>query len=83
MKKKPSTPMREIRRKYEETHKDIRKERNMTWGTSIDRKLGEEINKFLEKHNLSKVDLINAGYRLLKESFERNLDEIDRVDLKK
>ena len=75
MKKKENTPMREIRRKYEETHKEVRKARNMTWGTSLDRELGEEINAFLEKYNIPKVILIREGFRAIKEETERREKE--------
>lgn len=71
MKRKPSTPMREIRRKYEETHQEERKARSMTWGTSVPRELADEINAFLTKYNIPKVNLISAGFRALKEEFQK------------
>ena len=66
MEKKASTPMRENRRRYEEKHKEERREANMVFGTSLPRKKGEEIDEFLKAHNISKVDLIYAGYEALK-----------------
>mgnify|MGYP001146586029 CR=1 FL=1 len=33
--------MREIRRKYEEAHKEERDERRMTWGTTLPREFGK------------------------------------------
>ena len=35
------------------------------WGTSIDRKFANEIDEFLARHNLTKVELIVAGYQAL------------------
>lgn len=65
MERKESTPMRETRRRYEETHKEERREKSKVWGTSIDRSFANEIDEFLTKHNIKKVDLICAGYQAL------------------
>ena len=43
MERKPDTPVRKSRRKYEERNKDERKEKNKVWGTSIDRQYANEI----------------------------------------
>lgn len=64
--------MRETRRKYEEKHKEAIVIRKMTWGTSVPREVGEEINDFLAKHNIPKIDLIYAGFEILKERFDPN-----------
>ena len=66
MERKPDTPVRKSRRRYEERNKDERKEKNKVWGTSIERKMADEIDKFLEKYNLTKVALIYAGYEALR-----------------
>lgn len=71
MERKASTPMRESRRRYEEKHKETRKERNRVWGTSLAREDAEEIDEFLKAHNISKVDLIYAGYEALKQSVKK------------
>ena len=71
MERKASTPMRESRRRYEEKHKETRKERNRVWGTSLAREYAEEIDEFLKTHNISKVDLICAGYEALKQSVKK------------
>ena len=70
MERKESTPIRERRRKYEEVHKSERKAQYKVWGTSIDRKTAEEMDEFLIKHKLSKVDLISAGFAMLKNKYE-------------
>ena len=70
MERKPDTPVRKSRRKYEERNKDERKERNKVWGTSIERKYAEEIDEFLARHELTKVALIVAGYEALRELYE-------------
>lgn len=62
MEKKETTPMRATRRKYEEKNKEQRKAQNKVWGTSILRKDAEEIDAFLARHNMTKVDLIYTGY---------------------
>lgn len=71
MERKASTPMRENRRRYEEKHKEERKARNRVWGTSLAREYADEIDEFLKAHNISKVDLIYAGYEALKQSVKK------------
>ena len=71
MERKASTPMRENRRRYEEKHKEERKARNRVWGTSLAREYADEIDEFLNTHNISKVDLICAGYEALKQSVKK------------
>ena len=71
MERKASTPMRENRRRYEEKHKEERKAANKIFGTSIPTKDYEEINDFLKAQNISKVDLIYAGYEALKQSVKK------------
>ena len=68
MEKREDTPQRIIRRRYEEKHSAERKENTKVWGTSIPRDLAEEIDEFLRQNNISKVDLICAGYESLKKS---------------
>ena len=61
-------------KRYEEKHKEERKAKSLVWGTSIPRKFAEEINAFLEKHKISKVKLIEAGFNAL-------MDEVAESDL--
>ena len=65
MERKADTPARKSRRKYEEHNRDERKQKNKVWGTSIDRQYANEIDALLLKHNLTKVELIVAGYQAL------------------
>ena len=71
MNKKEDTASRIARRNYEAKHSKERKEQNKVWGTSISRKDAEAIDDFLEKHNLSKVSLIMAGYAALMEMYRK------------
>lgn len=71
MERKASTPMRENRRRYEEKHKEERKAANKIFGTSIPTKDYEEIDVFLKAHNISKVELIYAGYEALKQDVQQ------------
>lgn len=61
-------------KRYEEKHKEERKAKSLVWGTSVPRQFAEEINAFLEKHNISKVRLIEAGFNAL-------MDEVAESDL--
>lgn len=63
------TPKSVIDKRYEEKHKEERKSRHKVWGTSVDREYAEEINAFLEKNKLTKVELIAAGYQALQNQY--------------
>lgn len=65
MEKKESTPRREARRRYEENNKDKRKAANATFSTYLPRNELEEINEFLKKYGVTKVELIRQGYQTL------------------
>ena len=67
-------PRAVIDKRYEEKHKEERKAKSLVWGTSVPRQFAEEINAFLEKHNISKVKLIEAGFNAL-------MDEVAESDL--
>lgn len=69
MQKKEDTPQRKIRRKYEEKHKEERQAAHKVWGTSISRELFDEIDEYLTKHNIKKVELIYAGYLALQNQY--------------
>ena len=67
MARKEDTPGRLARRRYEERHFEERRAKNKAWGTTVPRAYADEIDKFLSKHGLTKVALIEAGYEVLKE----------------
>ncbi len=60
-------PRAEKDKKYEERHREERKAKSLVWGTSVPRKQAEEINAFLIENGYTKVRLIEAGYKTLKE----------------
>ena len=62
-------PKSVIDKRYEEKHKAERKARHLVWGTSVDREYAEEINEFLKKLKLTKVELIAAGYQALQNQY--------------
>ena len=45
--------------------------KNKVWGTSIEREFAEEIDAFLKKHGLKKVELIYEGYNALVNQYEK------------
>ena len=61
------TPKSEIDKRYEERHKEERKEAHAVWGTSMKREDFEELNKFLKENHIPKVRLIYVGWQALKE----------------
>lgn len=73
MEKRENTPIRQARRKYEEKNKDKRKQVSGNFGTLIPRALFDEINAFLKENNITKVQLVKAGYKaLLEEKIKLN-----------
>ena len=74
-KRKEDTPSRIIRRNYEERHKDERRQKNLVWGTSINREYAEEINAFLKQYGITKVELIVEGYKALQSQYDPNKKE--------
>ena len=69
MLKKPDTPKRIYQRKYEKIHKEERIKKNKVFATSMPRELCEDIEAYLKKYQISKVDFIRGSYlRLLKET---------------
>lgn len=67
MERKEDTARRITRRKYEEKHKERRKETNGSFGTMMPRALCDEINEFLRVNNITKGRLIVEGYEALKQ----------------
>ncbi len=66
MERKEDSSRRITRRKYEEKHKERRKQTSGNFGTMIPRALYDEINEFLRVNNITKVMLIVEGYEALK-----------------
>ena len=80
MKKKENTPGRESRRRYEERNKEKRKAKSGNFGTMIPRALYEEINDFLTEHGLTKVKLIEEGYRVLQEKVKGEKGQLNNTN---
>ena len=66
VKRKDDTPQRIAGRKYEEKNKEKRRATSRNFQTMIPRDLFEEINKFLKKRNMTKVDFIKRAYEIMK-----------------
>ena len=66
MERKEDSTRRITRRKYEEKHKERRKQTSGNFGTMIPRALYDEINEFLRVNKITKVRLIVEGYEALK-----------------
>jgi len=62
--------MQKARRKYEEKNKEERKQANAQFSTFIPRQMYNDINEFIGKHKVSKVQLIYTGFMALKEQYE-------------
>lgn len=67
--KKPETPIRKARRKYEVLNKEYRDQATKQFNTRISREMYEEICTFLKEHHITKVDLIFAGYEALRNQY--------------
>ncbi len=68
--KKEDTAKRISRRKYEESHKDERREKCGNFQTMIPRKEYEEINAFLKTHRMTKVQFIKEAFEILKTKYD-------------
>ena len=69
------TPRKKARRKYENVHKEERKEATGQFNTRLPRPLFDEINSVLKEHGIAKTQLIYAGYFALREQFEKREDK--------
>ena len=69
------TPKKEIDKRYETKHKQERKERHKVWGTSVRREYAEEVDVFLRRNGYTKVQLIEVGYKVLREEVEEKRKE--------
>ena len=58
-------PKKEIDKRYEDKHKEERKAKNATFGTSIPRNDLAKLNAFLKANRLTKIELVYAGWRTL------------------
>lgn len=65
--RKEDTPQRLANRKYEEKHREERKAASTNFQTMIPRKEYEEIDSFLKENEITKVQLIMAGYNALQQ----------------
>ena len=59
------TPRKVIDKRYEEKHREERKAKNATFGTSMPREDLERLNAFLKAGGFKKTDLIYAGWKAL------------------
>lgn len=69
--KKPETPLRKARRKYEEANKEYRDQATKQFNTRLSRKTYDEICAFLKEYRITKVDLILAGYQALQSQYDQ------------
>lgn len=77
--KREDTHEREIKRKYENAHKEARTNRRGQFNTTISKKKLLEINEFLKANGYSKTQLLYEGYLALQEvaKGERELHEVN------
>ena len=66
MERKADTPKRLYRRKYEAVHKEYRKKNHKVFATNMPRQLCEEIEEYLRKYKITKVDFIRESYNILR-----------------
>ena len=66
MERKADTQRRLYQRKYEQLHKEHRKNRSKVFVANMERKLCEEIEAYLRERKITKVDFIKESYKILK-----------------
>ncbi len=69
--RREDTATRISRRRYEETHKEKRKQKSGNFQTMIPREDYEEINAFLKANKLTKVQFIKEAYEIMKTKYEK------------
>ena len=67
------TPKKEIDKRYEDKHREERKAKNATFGTSMSREDLAKLNAFLEANSFTKIQLIYAGWNALEEQLNKTL----------
>lgn len=70
MEKKPETPLRKARRKYEEVNKEYRDQATKQFNTRLSSELRDEIEAFLKEYHITKVELIYEGYKALQNKYD-------------
>ena len=65
------TPKKEIDKRYEDKHREERKAKNATFGTSMSREDLTKLNAFLEANSFTKIQLIYAGWNALEEQLNK------------
>lgn len=63
--KKETTPERAVRRKYEETHKEQRRNASGNFQTMLPRAEYEKLCAYIEEQGISKADFIRKAYETL------------------
>lgn len=70
-KKNMRTPKNEIDKRYEDKHREERKAKNATFGTSMPREDLAKLNAFLEANSFTKIQLVYAGWNALEEQLNK------------
>ena len=70
-KKNMRTPKKEIDKRYEDKHREERKAKNATFGTSMSREDLAKLNAFLEANSFTKIQLIYAGWNTLEKQLNK------------
>lgn len=65
------TARRVSRRNYEERNKEERKKTSGNFQAMMPRELYEEINAFIKENNITKVQLVVAGYEAMKTQIDK------------
>lgn len=65
------TSLKKAQRKYENIHKDERKEATGQFNTRLPRPVFDEINRFLKDNGIPKTELIYAGYDALRKQIDK------------
>ena len=69
------TPLKKAQRKYEDVHKNERKEATVQFNTRLPRPIFDQINGFLKEHGIPKTELIYAGYAALRKQIDQQKED--------
>ncbi|MCD7724605.1 MAG: hypothetical protein LUI12_03490 [Clostridiales bacterium] len=77
--KKPSTPQREARRRYEEKNRVKRRAENGNFQTMLPRQEYDDLCQYIEKEGMTKADFLRKALSLMKENKNDTINS-DRID---
>lgn len=75
--KREDTRMRQTRRKYEDSHKDIRQKRSGNFQAMMPREDFVRVCAFVDEHKITKVQFVKEAFELMQHKYDVITDGSD------